>query len=301
MTPDLRAAIERHYALRLGLAHALSGGYECRVWHVVSTRGPLVVRLSPSWRAMDELAWVHALVGFTATAVPEVVAPLVAADGSTLFRHRRQPAALFPFIPGHPLKRTLAGIQRAARLLARLHGTMLAWPDRRPRPPTGARAPTSRPSSADSPALIDPALDAWRATLPAQPHALTTGPIHGDYYRGNLRCTAGRISGVIDWDDSAIDYLIQEVAWAAWEFTKVRAGDALHMERAQAFLAAYRAAEGPCQPHDYAHVIPFIRWRLREEVRRNRAAAERGEPWDRAYMEQEVRAFHRLRGCMLSS
>lgn len=47
---------------------------------------------------------------------------------------------------------------------------------------------------------------------------------------------------------------------------------------------------------EFALLVPFVRWRLREEVRYNLAAAAAGAPWDAEYVEKEVRAFQRLRG-----
>ena len=277
---------------------SLSGGYECDVWRVASDHADVVVRISPTWRTSEELAWTHDLTRFVVHTVPEVVAPLVAADRSTLFVHQQHPVALFPFVAGHPLDRERATMrENAARLLARLHRAMLRWPELKPRPPRGRSAPVS-PAPADDPdMLLDPTLDTWYAALRERPRALRVGPIHGDYYRANLRCVGDRIAGVVDWDDSAVDVLIQEVAWATWEFCKAPAGDALLDDRARAFLAAYGAADGPAEAEENALVVPLIRWRLREEVRRHLAAAERGEAWDRVYMEGQVRAFQLLGAC----
>jgi hypothetical protein len=74
------------------------------------------------------------------------------------------------------------------------------------------------------------------------------------------------------------------------------AGDDWHPDRASAFMAMYRAAGGPCSVDEFALLVPFVRWRLREEVRYNLAAAAAGAPWDAEYVEKEVRAFQRLRG-----
>jgi Ser/Thr protein kinase RdoA (MazF antagonist) len=295
MTPDLRTAIEHRYRIHLGPARRLSGGYECDVWRLASEQAAVVVRISPSWRTVAELAWTHELMRFAEPIVPEVVAPLVAGDGATLFVHQQHPVALFPFVAGHPLDRERASLRdAAARLLARLHQALRRWPTQKLRPPPGPAAPASQPPADDPEFLVDPTLDAWHAALATRSPALPVGPIHGDYYRANLRCVGERIVGVLDWDDSAVDYLLQEVAWATWEFSKAARGDALVPDRARRFLAAYRAAGGPCGEDETALVVPFIRWRLRAEVRAHLAAAARGEVGDRAYMEGQVRAFHHL-------
>lgn len=260
ITPELRSEIDHRYGLRLGWAATLTGGYECRVWRVASDQGPLVVRVSPGWRTADEIAWTHRLARFAAEMVPEVVAPLSAADGSTVFLHRGQPVALFPFMAGETLDRERAILrEEAARLLARLHRRLLAWPRNQRRPPPGACAPVSRAPSAGRDRIVDPALDAWQATIAHQAtrFRLTVGPMHGDYYRANLRCLGDRIIGIIDWDESAIGPLMQEVAWAAWEFAKAPTGDDLQVERAHIFLAAYRDAGGPCGEDEYRQAVPL--------------------------------------------
>ncbi|WP_201388158.1 hypothetical protein [Ktedonobacter sp. SOSP1-85] len=44
-----------------------------------------------------------------------------------------------------------------------------------------------------------------------------------------------------------------------------------------------------------SHFIPFIRWRLREEMRRHYAAVASGLPGEPEYAAGELRAFKRLR------
>lgn len=262
------------------------------MWRVESIDGPLVVHASPAWRGKEELAWVHDLLRFTARQAPEAVAPLLARDGSTLIAHRGWWLSLFPFVPGAFLDREDA-VQReaAARLLARMHRAMLGWkaPGRRPSPPPARLPPIPDPSE-----LVDAALDAWRAGLAGSAEPLAHGPIHGDYYRRNVLWHDGQISGVIDWFESRIAYLIDEVAWSTWEFAKTAAGDDLHLDRAQDFLAAYLDEGGPVSPCEFQHVVPAIRWRLRAEVRAALTAASRGMPWDPEYMAEEIRAFGRL-------
>src|SRR5687768_14305163 len=98
MTPDLRAEIERRYRISQGPATTLGGGYECEVWRVEVEHASIVVRISPTWRTIEELAWTHELIRLAAHTAPEAVAPLVAVDGSTVFVHHQRPAALFPFV-----------------------------------------------------------------------------------------------------------------------------------------------------------------------------------------------------------
>ena len=296
LPPSLLRAIARRYDRRaVALSVPLDGGDECRVWRLATERDVVVVRMSPAWRTLAELHWVHELTRFCAAAVPEVIAPIPDTSGATVFLHGGRPVSLFPFIAGQPLDRESRALrQAAAHLLARLHGVMRAWPGCAARPGPGPHAPQPCARDYDPPELVDPALDAWHAQFSAtKAHAV--GPIHGDYYRRNVLCHGGSICGVIDWDESSVATILIEVAWATWEFAKVATDDDLHESRARAFLQAYRDAGGRCAEGDLPHIMPLIRWRLREEVRRSLGANERGEAWDRLYTEREMRAFARLR------
>ena len=296
MTPALLAEIAQRYQRQAAEAPTpLTGGEESAVWRLATDGGTIVVRVSPAWRTVAELQWVHDLIRFTAQAIPEVVKPLAAADGSTIFLHAGQPVGVFPFVEGKALDREDSGLQQdAAILLARLHQATSAWPGYRVRPPSGPAAPMPWSAERDLQALLDADLDTWHATE-FRSAQLPAGPIHGDYYRRNLLCLDGHICGVIDWDESHIAPYLEEVAWATWEFAKVPSGDDLYPARALVFFQAYCEAGGLCQKSDWHRVVPLIRWHLREEIRRSLGAAERGEEWDQTYMEEEIRAFQRLR------
>lgn len=300
MTSALLAEITKCYQCQVVEAPTpLTGGEESAVWRLVTNRGAIVIRVSPAWRTVAELQWAHDLMHFTARTVPEVVEPLSARDGSTIFLHTGQPVTVFPFVEGALLEREDSRLRQAAAvLLARLHQALSAWPAGRVRPPSGPVAPAPWPAERDPQALLDADLDTWHATA-YRSVSLPVGPIHGDYYRRNLLCQDGRICGVIDWDESHIAPYLEEVAWATWEFAKVPSGDDLYPERALAFFRAYCEAGGLCQEADRHALIPLIRCHFREEIRRSLGAAERGEQWDQAYMEEEIRAFQRLRWHML--
>ena len=297
MTPELRAAITARYALPFEVIRQLSGGEECSIWLVRSGQGQHVVRMSPRWRSLAGLGWTHTLMLAINVVLPIVIAPLAATDGSTLFVHQERPIALFPYVDGHHLDRAdPAQREAAAQALADMHRSMLTLsaPDASPRRDLKESPPA--PRIEDPASLQDVELDAWHAALLRRPGALTCGPIHGDYYRRNLLVRGGMITAILDWDDAHPDFLMQEVAWSAWEFAKTPAGDDWYRERASAFVPAYRASGGPCQEDEYQMLVPFIRWRLREEVRYNLAAAAVGERWDPEYAEMEMRAFQRLLG-----
>jgi Ser/Thr protein kinase RdoA (MazF antagonist) len=292
----LQQEIVRRYGLLPAAAVAIHNGDEASVWRVQTTLGPVVVRVGPAWRTAAEVAWVHDLLDFAAHALDVAVAPLPARDGTTAFWWRGRPVALFPFVAGTVLDREDPHLRReAARLLARVHNTLRRWPDPRPRPHAGPHAPSRRPRLADPSALVDPELDAWYGAW-SQGHTLDATPVHGDFYRRNVLCRAGRIVGLIDWDEARLEAPVPEVAWAAWEFGKVDDGTRLDAGRARAFFEAYAGAGGDLPADLEAVAPPLIRWRLREEIRHALTAAARGgvHADDRAYTTRQAEAFRHL-------
>jgi Ser/Thr protein kinase RdoA (MazF antagonist) len=212
----LQEEIVRRYGLLPAAAVAIHNGDEASVWRVQTTPGPVVVRVGPAWRTAAEVAWVHDLLDYAAHALDVAVAPLPARDGTTAFWWRGRPVALFPFVAGTVLDRENPHLRReAARLLARVHYTLRRWPDPRPRPPPGPHAPSRWPRPADPSALVDPELEAWYGAW-SQGRTRAATPVHGDFYRRNVLCRAGRIVGLIDWDEARLEAPVREVAWAAY-------------------------------------------------------------------------------------
>ena len=109
----------------------------------------------------------------------------------------------------------------------------------------------------------------------------------------------GRISGVVDWFDAVIAPLEQEVAWAVWEFCQNDDGVDLLEEEAEAFMQDYVEAGGVAQVAKPFDPCPYIRVRLRDEVRAwftdPRSDAESSD-----YHEAQLIAFERLRDRRLS-
>ena len=137
-------------------------------------------------------------------------------------------------------------------------------------------------------------MDDWRARLDQPTLTDLRGPIHGDFYRRNLLASGQQITGLLDWDDAHIDFLMQEVAFATWEFCKTPADDDWNIRQARDFVAAYREAGGPDQVNEIERLIPFIRWRLREEVRYYLSAIAAGQEMDLLEMNKRLTAFQRL-------
>lgn len=297
---ELRIALEAHYGFRLDAPTPLLGGEEALIWQVSSSLGPLVVRMCPAHRSPARLQQIHQVLLALAPVLPSIIAPLAAPDGSTLLSYHGQAVELFPFVSGEHLDRENARLrQAAARLLAYLHTALLPQTQHATslvrKAVVGERQPQA---PLDPPGLDDPDLDRWYSTLREQRAAFTVGLIHGDYYRHNLLTQGGQIVAVLDWDDLHPDFLMQEVAWASWEFGKTASSDDWHLDRVQAFLQDYREAGGPCKAEEYHTIIPFVRWRLREELRYHHfAQIAAGLPGEPDYADRQMRAFEQLRAC----
>jgi Ser/Thr protein kinase RdoA (MazF antagonist) len=300
LTDELRSTLEAHYDLRFFAAAPLLGGEEALIWQVSSSLGPLVVRMSPAHRSPVRLQQIHQVLLTIAPVLPPILAPLMAPDGSTLLSYHGRVVELFPFVSGEQLDREDARLrQAAAQLLAQVHMTLLSQTQHAASlARKGVVGEQLAHTSTDPPGLHDPDLDRWHRTLRAYPAAFTTGLIHGDYYRGNLLTQEGQIVALLDWDDLHPDFLIQEVAWASWEFGKTASSDDWQLDRVQAFLQDYREAGGPCKAEEYHAIIPFVRWRLRDELRYHHfAQIAAGLPGNPDYAAGQVRAFERLRAC----
>jgi Ser/Thr protein kinase RdoA (MazF antagonist) len=130
---------------------------------------------------------------------------------------------------------------------------------------------------------------AWRSA------DLLFGPIHSDFFPGNVIAVRGRVVGVIDWDYAKPEWLVWELGRSLWEFAKDKRRHDLRPERAGQFLAAYRAAGGPVPRDEERLLVPMIRSvRLAEALRHLTDAAD-GRAWDARYTAHNLRAFENLR------
>jgi Ser/Thr protein kinase RdoA (MazF antagonist) len=227
--------IAEHWDLA-GLQEAvpLGGGYH----NLVSRAGDLVVRIEQ--RDIESVVWEHELLAWLAEDIPEVVAPVAAADGSTLLATDGRVVSLLPFVDGTP-----RGGLEAAELFARIHRRGADWPGARPRP--------GRPGYADldwerndwwdwsvvrKPPELVRAFDRARAWVASAPELVVT-PIHGDPAQQNVLWDGRRIAGVLDWEWSRLDWPALELANAALTFAE---------DDVDGFVAAYVAAGGPGEP-----------------------------------------------------
>jgi Ser/Thr protein kinase RdoA (MazF antagonist) len=278
----LADVLSSRYGIVAGALTPLTGGEACDVYRIDGSV-PAVARLSPGL-TVAELAWTVAVAGEFGAAIAEVVRPIAALDGSLAVDVDGVALSVWAFVEGARLDREdWSARAAAARLLASLHCTSpVIWPGRRP-PTRSEPMPDVDLADVDDPDLDD-RLRRWRSR-----GGWPYGVVHGDFFRGNVLCHDGRITGLIDWDEARLDYVATELGWSVWEFAKDRSGDRLRADRAADFLRAYRQADGPRYPHDM--LGSFIRHRLRAEIRQSRIAAALGRPYDADYEAAEVRAF----------
>jgi Ser/Thr protein kinase RdoA (MazF antagonist) len=288
--PDPDGIAERWGLAPLPPPEPLAGGYK----NTLLRYGDVVVRVE---RADPEsVAWEHELLAFLAHDVPEVVAPLVASDGSTFFAADGAVVSVVPFLPGGPLNPDDEGQRlQLARLLARVHWVGAAW--HRPRPGRPSFADLDLEANAwwdwrivEKPAVLTRAFERTGAWLAAAP-VLARGAVHGDIYRGNLRVRDGRIIGLVDWEEARVDWPAWELANATWEVCKDMSRDELDRERAERFLAAYTDSGGPGEREPFE---PLLRLRLLADALYSLTRKARGEPYDPEYVSHLLRALERI-------
>ncbi len=289
----LRDLLAREARFDGGAWTEIQNGDECRVFRVEAAGVSRIVRVHPERHRASRIRWTHALAVHCRLTVPEVVAPLALASGSSVAMLGGHPVSVFPWVPGDDLDAEDAGLRlQAASVLAALHRASAPFALA---PPAGG--PPTAIEDAPLPGFVqDPDFDAWERALPSL--GLLRLPIHGDFYPRNVLATPERITGVIDWDEAQIDYRMAELSWTVWELCQNAEGDDFSRERAEAFVDRYRTDAPPCSGQELDLLVPFIRRRLRREILYQLAVIERGGPWNdehQAYLDSEIRAFANLR------
>ncbi len=241
-TPEVAAAVESEWGVSGASAERLTGGEESAAYRV----GGAVVRIGPLARSTAVMEWCHQVAD--SAGVDEAVAPLRTSSGASVVRVDGRPVSVWPLVAGRWLDAdTPAEVEQAARLLARVH-----WGLRDVVMP--ARPERSFLEFGDG----GDELDQWLAGFTRRKQ-----PLHGDYYRGNLLVDAGRITGVIDWDEAWVGAPEMEVAGAAREFGDHWSTD---LRRAKEFVAWYHDEGGTAGAMDDETLVQLIRHRLRAEL-----------------------------------
>lgn len=290
----LEAVEKRYEGAPFVPLRVLTGGWANDVFLLSSERGQVALRVKHPPSEPASIAWEHALLQRLKPAIPEVVAPIRARDGSTFFLFAGDAVTLVPFVDGSPADRANAGHRLgAARLLARVHAaTANVVLDARPGPdglqqlrsldtarvPSGWRARVER-LHRDAIALLD-RLETRR---------LMHGAVHGDFFRGNVLVRDDEVVALLDWEEAHVAPLVSELANGVWEFGQD--GDDLERETGAAFVAAYREAGGPVPGVEDELIVPLIRAKRVLELLR--APTDRRVDWD--YQAHNLRSAENLR------
>jgi Ser/Thr protein kinase RdoA (MazF antagonist) len=115
------------------------------------------------------------------------------------------------------------------------------------------------------------------------------GLVHGDITRGNVLVADDRAIGLVDWEETTVDWQAYDLANGVWEFCE-RPGDDFDRAAGHRFVAAYRDAGGTVLAAEDDLLVPLIRVRRIVEVLR--ARADRHADWD--YHRHNLRAFANL-------
>jgi Ser/Thr protein kinase RdoA (MazF antagonist) len=249
--------------------------------------GEVVVRIQDA--APAGVQWEHSLLQFLAAEVEEVVAPLVALDGSTFCIDGSRVVSVFPFVDGQELRSREREFRHALpTLLARLHRRAQAWPvpEQRPNVPSLLERDWDRNDWWDW-SLVEktpPLLRAFRELREWVEDArdLLVVAIHGDFHPGNLLVRGGRIVAVVDWQYARRDWPAFELASMAWDLSWHEESGVDPVVRDEA-IRDYLDAGGPAEPEV---VMPMARLEALVSVLFSLTRAARGLSWNPDYTAQ---------------
>lgn len=244
-------------AARFGIAGSvateLTGGYSNDVWRVEAEGARYVVRRYGRLHvSRAAILFEHTILAHIAPRMTEVVAPLSAADGSTLLADDGRFVALFPYVEGTTGARDVHAADQAADVLARFHraGTdihiagglrssrtvgMLAWLREMfvrfaARADLAQRLPWAALIAAVGGAVTRVAPHAARL-----PHAI----VHGDPHPDNFVRDDEGVRALIDFDFAHESERVYDVATAADAYARENEEGLLDYDRLAAFVSAY--------------------------------------------------------------
>lgn len=258
MTPGEAVAVAARFGVPTGGATAapLAGGYSNESWRVRAPAGDVVVRRYGRMHVTaDALTFEHAVMHHAAARLPEVAAPLAAADGATFRLEAGAFVAVLPWIDGTTGARDTAAGERAARLLARFHRGVRDLHVR-----GGARSTRflglmpylmerykrfGAPGSAIARALpwddLIVAVSASIARFAPLARQLPVLVVHGDPHPGNVVEGGGVPRGLIDFDFTHETERIADLGALLDEFGRDDDDGPLRLERIGPIVAAYHA------------------------------------------------------------
>jgi len=124
--------------------------------------------------------------------------------------------------------------------------------------------------------------------------------VHGDYHPGNLKVMDSRITALLDWDETRVDWRAWEVGRSLWEFCETKDGT-LDVDAARDFVDAYCTAGGYISEREVDAFVPLMRadilWGVLYSFGHAQRAidAERGLTMEWGYQSAQLSAMEKLR------
>ncbi|HEU4907984.1 MAG TPA: phosphotransferase, partial [Propionibacteriaceae bacterium] len=254
----------------------------------------LVLHLKHPPLHIDSLTWEHHLLELLSDRLSTVSAPIPTVEGRTFLLHDNQPVWLTRYLPGHPAQpvdRQAVGVA-----LGQLHAVQVDMPARPGHPRLGdLPIPMIRqmPSAFDSwlPIISQARTETIELIKQiAAMRSLTVGVTHNDIFPGNVLVHDGQVTGLLDWEEADLDWLVWDLASSIGPFCSTPDGD-LDRSATAAFIDAYRTAGGRVPPEEDDLIVPLLRVKRILEVLR--APTDRHPHWD--YQLANLRIYQLLR------
>ena len=234
----------------------------------------------------ESVRWEHALLGFLAEEIDQVVEPLAALDGSTFYVDGGRVVSLFPFVDGEELRSREAHVRHELpTLLARLHRRAEAWPvtDQRPGAPSLRERNWDRNdwwdwSVVEKPPPLVRAFDELREWVGTADLGICA--IHGDFHTGNVLVRDGRVAGIVDWQYARRDWPALELAGVVWDLCWDGRSTTIDPALRDEVVRQYVDAGGPGEP---GAIVPLMRLESLVSALIALTRAAQGRSWDREF------------------
>ncbi len=246
----LRAFLAEYDLGELIAFRGIAEGVENSNYNLRTSRGDFILTLYERRVDPAELPYFLGLMAHLAARGVSCPRPVHGRDGAALRLLSGRHAAITTFLPGvWPRTVRLAHCGPVGTALAQLHLAGADYPQHRRNAlgpdgwaPLLARALAVGGAAAEalSPGLADELLAALARIVPAWPHDLPRGHIHGDLFPDNVFFLGGEVSGLIDFYFAATDLFAYDVAVClnAWCFEPDLG---FNVTKARALLGAYAA------------------------------------------------------------
>lgn len=269
---EVAEVVQEQFGRAVTSVRFLAAGMLNQSWHVETTHGSYVLRISRRERSRAQVAYEHEFLGQLMGHVEEVVAPLAGNDGETIQSFREHILSLFPFVDGVSGEAVDPDVRQlqSANMLARLHRASLDHIHLGQRPgirsfdeewrtvwqsvnPILRRDLVGKSGFDELIGTLDgevASLERWLEDLHAWHRSLAGTTIHGDFNPRNVIFCDSRIAAVIDWDECRVDPIVWEVAQVGFGSPDVEPF---------AFWDVYLDAGGPLPRSDLDLMMNFAR------------------------------------------